>query len=261
MIEDNTLVPVAVWYATVDIPKDEFDDPACWWWEEPDSHPASWSSNGQREFLREWHDGRCGICDKVKVLVLDHDHRTGLARGYLCIGCNTAEGIAKGPRDIYARWRARPATEVLALRFAYQPGKNPAAPNLDHQGGPLFNHSFSYSSWPHAPYQKRAEWGAKIVTFVAVVAPATVPLVEAENAYRRACHDLDLASKAVRKRPSVQSAERYLQCTAELQQAAERMEGLGLERPDSRDVTLRRPLEPGNPLEYLPRREPIRRAV
>lgn len=44
---------------------------------------------GQRDMLRKYQYSRCAICNKCPTrLVLDHDHKTGLARGYLCNSCN-----------------------------------------------------------------------------------------------------------------------------------------------------------------------------
>ena len=39
--------------------------------------------------LRKIQGGRCAICGRKLFLVLDHNHQTGKARGYLCRGCNT----------------------------------------------------------------------------------------------------------------------------------------------------------------------------
>ena len=59
--------------------------------------------------LLDWHAGRCGICGLDvgdDALVLDHDHRTGLVRGYICRPCNAKEGAwwIAGPG--IAHWRA-----------------------------------------------------------------------------------------------------------------------------------------------------------
>lgn len=47
--------------------------------------------------LARWraHDGRCDLCggdNGGRVLCLDHCHRTGALRGFLCGSCNTAIG-------------------------------------------------------------------------------------------------------------------------------------------------------------------------
>ena len=40
-----------------------------------------------------FHGGRCAMCGTIEAtLVADHDHRSGVLRGYLCGGCNAGEG-------------------------------------------------------------------------------------------------------------------------------------------------------------------------
>ena len=52
--------------------------------------------------LMELQGGKCAICGGIKGkkadddLVVEHDHHTGLIRGLLCRGCNTAEGMGCG---------------------------------------------------------------------------------------------------------------------------------------------------------------------
>lgn len=49
--------------------------------------------------------GGCGICGKTaeaegKALADDHNHITGLARGFLCWRCNTSLGMFKGDEGV-----------------------------------------------------------------------------------------------------------------------------------------------------------------
>jgi hypothetical protein len=69
--------------------------------------------------LAEWQDGRCAICGKARDLVCDHDHETGLVRGWLCQSCNTAEGTHQEPDTIFARYRERPPAAILGITARY----------------------------------------------------------------------------------------------------------------------------------------------
>ena len=42
--------------------------------------------------FREAHGNQCGICADDRLVVIDHDHKTGRARGLLCPNCNSAIG-------------------------------------------------------------------------------------------------------------------------------------------------------------------------
>lgn len=55
--------------------------------------PVSLSGEELVELVKE-HDGLCDICqrDYDKILALDHCHKTGQFRGFLCHFCNTALG-------------------------------------------------------------------------------------------------------------------------------------------------------------------------
>lgn len=69
--------------------------------------------------LALWQDGRCAICGKVRDLVCDHNHETGLVRGWLCQSCNTAEGTNREPDTIFARYRERPPAAILGVTARY----------------------------------------------------------------------------------------------------------------------------------------------
>ncbi|MEU7736587.1 endonuclease domain-containing protein [Streptomyces griseus] len=74
---------------------------------------------GEFEDLARWQDGRCAVCGKVSDLVCDHDHGTGLVRGWLCRSCNTLEGTNLEPDTIFARYRERHPAEILGLSVRY----------------------------------------------------------------------------------------------------------------------------------------------
>lgn len=69
--------------------------------------------------MRKWQDGRCAICGRRRNLVEDHDHATGLVRGYLCGGCNTQEGIYRSEDTLFGRYRQRHPASMLDLRIRY----------------------------------------------------------------------------------------------------------------------------------------------
>lgn len=55
---------------------------------------------GQYEKMLSEQSGRCLICNKEKVLVVDHDHKSGRVRGLLCGLCNTGIGALQDNADI-----------------------------------------------------------------------------------------------------------------------------------------------------------------
>lgn len=68
--------------------------------------------------VEEWQAGRCAGCGLAGLrLLLDHDHVTGLTRGYLCSRCNH---LTETDRPRWVRWRAgwNPAT-LLGIRDEY----------------------------------------------------------------------------------------------------------------------------------------------
>lgn len=81
-------------------------DPACWSWPAP-------AGAG----LADWQEGRCAICGQHDVLVIDHDHATGLIRGLLCRSCNTCEGLRVG--GVWDKYRGRNPASICGTREPY----------------------------------------------------------------------------------------------------------------------------------------------
>lgn len=74
--------------------------------------------------FKNWHNERCALCGvRPSPLVRDHDHRTGLIRGYLCQSCNIAEGMHRGEAEgPYAKYRARNPATMMGLSMTYTDG-------------------------------------------------------------------------------------------------------------------------------------------
>lgn len=70
-----------------------------------------------RERLQLWQYGRCAVCCRQTHLVEDHDHESGLTRGYLCGSCNVGEGVNRSPLFSLYRWRH--PTSLLGLEIRY----------------------------------------------------------------------------------------------------------------------------------------------
>lgn len=116
-------------------------DPICWRWAVPDdlqnwTYPQGEDINDQLSadavallmdnpesrasmILLHWQDGRCGICGHRRALVEDHDHITGLVRGYLCHACNTREGMYQDAESLFGRYRERHPAGMLGLQIRY----------------------------------------------------------------------------------------------------------------------------------------------
>lgn len=124
-------------------------EPACWSWSVPDDL-NSWEAPppftvGPGEFqvpqsvlddmmaidrtpegraralLSWWQDGRCAVCNvRGMHLAEDHDHVSGLVRGYLCRSCNTREGLYGEPdASPFARYRVKHPASILKLELRY----------------------------------------------------------------------------------------------------------------------------------------------
>lgn len=96
----------------------EMKPPACWTWPIPADLPEDAGRAMALRLLRNWQAGRCAICgDRIEVL--DHDHMTGLVRGWLCRCCNTLEGFAADPADPCMQYRTRNPASILGLCVRY----------------------------------------------------------------------------------------------------------------------------------------------
>jgi hypothetical protein len=129
------------------------DDPACWSWPVPDL--GELDEYGQRRALRRWQERRCAICeDDDYKLVRDHDHVTNLVRGWLCPSCNHAESrvFDDATTNVYAKWRACPATAVLGVRFEYRSEFSQPTPYRELFTGYTYLPEWTPdpNGWPHA---------------------------------------------------------------------------------------------------------------
>ena len=70
------------------------------------------------DLLADWQDDRCAVCKGCSD-VLDHDHETGLVRGWLCRFCNSQEGHGYIPGGRYERYRAKNPASILGLAIRY----------------------------------------------------------------------------------------------------------------------------------------------
>lgn len=109
-------------------------DPACWSW----APPAPGSTGVS---LLAWQQGRCAICATTSFpLDEDHDHQTGLVRGYLCRSCNSCEGSRRG--GVWDKYREQNPASICGVRERYwhpirQEYAEPAAPYDPWKDNPL----------------------------------------------------------------------------------------------------------------------------
>jgi hypothetical protein len=126
------------------------DAPACWSWPLPDLLTREQEAERLEEaslrqchaagtmdhylpmsacmmLTRDWpryrfsvfHNERCAICgQRFDRAVNDHDHRTGLVRGLLCVGCNISEGTNWTSTAVQL-YRERPPAAILGVQIYY----------------------------------------------------------------------------------------------------------------------------------------------
>lgn len=95
-------------------------DPACWSWPLPTGIPSAGDATALR-FLQDWQASRCALCGiHGQPLVCDHDHESGLVRGYLCRSCNVAEGqVGENADGKIGRYQRRSPAVLLNLTIIY----------------------------------------------------------------------------------------------------------------------------------------------
>jgi Recombination endonuclease VII len=105
---------------------------ACWDWEVTQEHQDRAASVGScadrtaafnlaAALLDDWQDGRCAACGGrgSGAEYLDHDHETGLIRGYLCRFCNGKEAGDYEPGGRFDRYRSRNPAIILGISVPY----------------------------------------------------------------------------------------------------------------------------------------------
>jgi hypothetical protein len=105
--------------------------PACWSWEPPteafrEEVRARYGAAARLlggDFgtivMSEWQQDRCAACGCNGALAEDHDHVTGLIRGYLCRRCNQAEGIDDGSSRVWREYRERNPASICGVEAQY----------------------------------------------------------------------------------------------------------------------------------------------
>jgi hypothetical protein len=99
--------------------------PACWTWRLPagaaflageDDTDAD-VQDERWERMAEWQADRCALCGQKRgKLVKDHDHRTGMMRGWLCHRCNTRES---GGAEVFILYRWINPASVCGVSYLY----------------------------------------------------------------------------------------------------------------------------------------------
>ena len=87
------------------------------------------SEKAALKFLERWNN-ICAVCAEGEQLVLDHDHKSALIRGYLCPGCNRREA-GKDESGVFEKYRRLNPATMLGIRVYYYGGWSMARPEPD----------------------------------------------------------------------------------------------------------------------------------
>lgn len=94
------------------------ETPACWRWPVHVKADVSMDDYALHELVTEWQGDRCAVCAlRMRDPKLDHDHVSGLVRGWLCRGCNLKEGHGGGL--LFDRYREQHPTSMLGIQMQY----------------------------------------------------------------------------------------------------------------------------------------------
>ena len=98
------------WKRSADLPA----EPGCWAWPVPPPGEVVTLDD-----LRAWQFGRCALCGLLAELETDHDHDTGLVRGFLCASCNVLDGKPGRRPEVVRLYRDRPPAAITGARIPY----------------------------------------------------------------------------------------------------------------------------------------------
>lgn len=91
-----------------------------------------------QERLSKHQNGRCAICQRAtgrsKALSVDHCHRTGLARGYLCTTCNRMLGHLRDDAGAFmraAQYLLNSPCDQLGIKATFQGQTSQWAPTFE----------------------------------------------------------------------------------------------------------------------------------
>ena len=64
------------------------------------AHKRYGLTDEQYQNMKIEQGGKCAICGKQKMLVIDHSHESGEVRGLLCTGCNVGIGLLQDSAEL-----------------------------------------------------------------------------------------------------------------------------------------------------------------